>query len=149
MRAGITQSMDWDTRPEVVGVAEVLYAAILLVLTRFALLALGFQRTAAIVNRLSRAGGSGTAVDVDPAQVRASTYAVSLAAAFVPARILCLERSLVLYHKLRRDGVPAALRMGVRAYPFEAHAWVELEGSPLDEVPDHLKDFAPIFELGA
>jgi hypothetical protein len=140
-----TYSIDWDSRPEDTGAFEILHTAVLLVLARLALIVLGFQRTATIVNRFSSAGDP--CINVDPVQVQATKYAVSLAAAFIPARILCLERSLVLYYKLKRNRVPAALRLGVRALPFAAHAWVELEGSPVNETADFLKDFKPILEL--
>lgn len=146
MSRELSYSIGWSDRPEGVRVSQVLHAAILLVLARVALLALGFQRTAKLADRISRVGDS--CADVDHAQVQASKYAVSLAAAFVPARLLCLERSLVLYHKLRLKRVPVTLRLGVRAYPFAAHAWVELWGAPINETPDNLKDFAPILELG-
>jgi len=140
-----TYSIGWERRPHDIGVSQVLHTAALLVLARLALITLGFQRTATIVNRFGHAGEPHTSVDL--AQVRATKYAVSLAAAFTPARLLCLERSLVLYYRLKRNGVPAALRLGVRAYPFAAHAWVELEGNPINETPDFLKDFARIMEL--
>lgn len=146
MNHGITYSIGWETRPNDVGIFQVLHAAVLLVLARLAMVAFGFQRTATLVDRLSRAGD--LRIEVSHAQVRAAKYAVSFAAAFVPARILCLERSLVLYYGLRRRGVAVALRLGVRAYPFAAHAWVELEGSPVNENSDFLKDFEPIFGLG-
>lgn len=145
MAPGTTYSIGWEPRPDHIGVLRVLHAAGLLVLARLALVALGFRRTASLVRFLGRGGGA-PPVDVDLARVRASTYTVALAAAFVPARILCLERSLVLYHQLRRSGVPVSLRLGVRAFPFAAHAWVELEGSPLNETAEVLKDFQPIFE---
>ena len=138
-------SIGWDTRPEEVGTFRVLRTAVLLIVVRLALIVLDFQKTAAIVNRLSNAGNP--RVSADPARVRETNYKVSLAAAFIPARILCLERSLVLFYELKRSGVPAALRLGARAFPFAAHAWVELEGSPVNETPDFLKDFKPILEL--
>ena len=42
----------------------------------------------------------------------------------------CLTRSLVLYHLLRRSGIPLDLCIGVRreAGSMEAHAWLEREG---------------------
>ena len=41
----------------------------------------------------------------------------------------CLPQALVLCRVLRRRGLPAQLRIGVRPQvaPFEAHAWVELD----------------------
>jgi hypothetical protein len=146
MRNDITNSIDWNTHLDDISVFQVLHAAVLLILARLALIVLGFQKTAMIVNRFSRAGDP--RISMDHAQVQASKHAVSLAAAFIPARILCLEQSLVLYYKLKCNRVPVALRLGVRAYPFAAHAWVELEGRPVNETPAFLKEFEPILEIG-
>ena len=140
----LTGLIGWHSRPEKVGAFNVLRTAFLLIVVRLALIVLDFQKTAAIVNRWS---GAGELRISKPARVEETKYTVSLAAAFIPARILCLERSLVLYYELKRGGVPAAHRLGVRAYPFAAHAWVELDGSPVNETPDFLKDFKPILEL--
>lgn len=140
-----TDLMDWNVRGTEIRAFEVLHAGLLLVLARLALAALGFQRTAVVVDRLSRPGDSNP--DTDRAHVEASKYVISLAAAFIPARIMCLERSLIHYYKLKRTGVPVTLRLGVRAIPFAAHAWVELEGNPVNETRDVLKEFEPIFQL--
>jgi hypothetical protein len=45
----------------------------------------------------------------------------------------CLHQSLALCRVLRHQGLQAILRIGVlpRSSPFQAHAWVELEGVPL------------------
>jgi len=49
-------------------------------------------------------------------------------------RISCLELSLVLCRMLRQRGMNADLRIGARkeANRFEAHAWVELDGTVID-----------------
>lgn len=146
MNDGQTYSIGWDARPADVGAVQVVHSALLLVLVRLALVVLGFQRTARMVDRACRAGDA--SINADLTQVAASKYAVALAAAFVPARIRCLERSLVLYYGLKRNGVPVVLRLGVRAYPFGAHAWLELEDDPVNETPDRLRDFQPILEWG-
>lgn len=47
----------------------------------------------------------------------------------------CLSRSLALWRLLVAEGVPCALRIGTRRTPageFQAHAWVEHEGRPLN-----------------
>jgi hypothetical protein len=48
-------------------------------------------------------------------------------------RTSCLEQSLVLCRMLRQRGMNADLRIGARkeANRFEAHAWVELDGTVL------------------
>src|SRR5882724_10572300 len=76
--------------------------------------------------------------------VRAVERAVAMAGALFPGRALCLEQSLVLYYLLRRQGVAARYRHGVQAYPFEAHAWVEYRGYPLNDVPEHVALFTPL-----
>ncbi len=45
----------------------------------------------------------------------------------------CLQRSAACVCLLRRQGVPAELIIGVRTFPFEAHAWVELDGHVLND----------------
>ena len=41
-------------------------------------------------------------------------------------------------------GWPAVHVIGVALYPFEAHAWVELDGEPIDEVDGYLRRFTVI-----
>ena len=88
--------------------------------------------------------GPGLSEGVDPAVVAAIERAVALAAALYPGRALCLEQSLVLYYCLRRRGINATFRIGVQAYPFAAHAWVEYRGYPINDVEEHVKWFAPL-----
>ena len=40
----------------------------------------------------------------------------------------CLPRALTACLLLWRGGVPATLQIGVKRYPFGAHAWVECDG---------------------
>lgn len=140
---------DWNESLKNASSIQVAHAGLLLILVRLGLLGLGFEKTALTLGRLGRSSSpSGMPrTDGGAEEVWATNYAISLAAALIPARMLCLERSLVLHHLLRRKGVPAGLRMGVRAFPFEAHAWVEHDGAPVNEVADHIKEFQPIFEL--
>jgi hypothetical protein len=51
----------------------------------------------------------------------------------------CLRRSLVLTALLRRRGLPATVRFGVRraAGLLEAHAWVECDGVAVDAASHH------------
>jgi hypothetical protein len=60
-------------------------------------------------------------------------WAVQAAGRYVPAAT-CLTRSLALYGLLRRQGLAAQLRLGVRRSGrgrLVAHAWVEWDGVPL------------------
>jgi hypothetical protein len=124
-----------DLRPPSTGRCFLLLLAI-----RAALRVLGFGRTHRIVLRLAR-GGAAAATGCLPT-VNATAERVSMAAAFIPGRALCLEQSLALYLLLRRRGIQAALRLGVQAYPFAAHAWVEHAGEPVKEAAEFLQRFA-------
>jgi len=57
----------------------------------------------------------------------------------------CLEKSLVLWWFLGRQGIPSSLRIGTRkaAGRLEAHAWVEFGGSALDEIGGAHRNYAP------
>jgi hypothetical protein len=56
----------------------------------------------------------------------------------------CLPRSLALTRFLRMAGWPAEHVIGVALYPFEAHAWVQLDGVALDESPTALRRYTTI-----
>lgn len=106
-------------------------------LSRLSLKLAGFRRTVRWARRLAnRPGGS---LDWDCAE--RSARAVAIAAAFFPGRAICLEQSVALYVLLRRRGVAASLRIGVQPYPFQAHAWIELNGQPVFENADELVKF--------
>jgi hypothetical protein len=66
------------------------------------------------------------------------TRRVRAAAAIYPWRTACLEQSLTGIVILRLLGVDAGLRLGIHPYPFSAHAWVESDGTPLNELPDQI-----------
>jgi len=57
----------------------------------------------------------------------------------------CLSRSLVIWTLLRRRGVMAELRVGFRQRDgkMEGHAWVELEGVPLNETLESVLTYYP------
>ena len=58
----------------------------------------------------------------------------------------CLPRSIALQALLRRHGIEADLRIGVRREDGElrAHAWVEQSGSPVGEPADVELRFQPL-----
>ena len=62
----------------------------------------------------------------------------------------CLLESLALWYLLRRRGYDATLYLGARTLlgPFEAHAWVELDGKVLNDAPN-VRDVYEPFELAA
>lgn len=62
-----------------------------------------------------------------------------------PYRAKCLPQSLTLWWLLRRQGIESQLRFGARknARRMEAHAWVEFEGTPLNDSADVGERFKP------
>ena len=63
-------------------------------------------------------------------------WSVRWASRLVP-RATCLTQALALNHLLRRDGQGSVLRIGVAndGGQFAAHAWVDLNGTPLLSSP--------------
>lgn len=59
--------------------------------------------------------------------------ALSIACAFYPKQVLCLQRSAVLVHMLRVRGIDAKLVIGTQTLPFRAHAWVAIEGTVFND----------------
>lgn len=72
------------------------------------------------------------------ARAHATVRLVQGAAAWSVHRPTCLHRSLTLWWLRRRQGIASELRIGVRREQgrFEAHAWVERQGVPLNDEPD-------------
>jgi transglutaminase-like putative cysteine protease len=117
-----------------------LFAALALLLgVRVGLRALGLQRVLATLDRrLTLAPAEGT--DTDFLALRTARL-VAVAARLAGGT--CLARSIVLVSLLKRRGIPAELRIGVRKTEggFEAHAWVEAAGTILNDGPDIAERF--------
>jgi hypothetical protein len=56
----------------------------------------------------------------------------------------CLAKSLALWWLLGRQGISSQLRIGIRKAnnKFEAHAWVERDGTALNEPEEHHHHYA-------
>ena len=93
----------------------------------------GYKRTRAVVERLSRHPHlrAANAADIQHAQRLAELAAIAGRRGLVEAT--CLPQTLVVYASLRRRGLRPQLRIGVTRNPALplAHAWVELEGQAL------------------
>jgi hypothetical protein len=110
---------------------------------RVSLWLIPFRKLASFVRNLDN--GRRTDPETMPADVVA--WAVAATSALTPGAT-CLTRSLALQGMLRRRGRPAVLRIGVAkpsGEPFEAHAWVEMEGRTYLGGPE-LDRFAPMPE---
>lgn len=60
------------------------------------------------------------------------------------ARDQCLPTSMALMAALTKRGARPRLVLGVKLDPFQAHCWVELAGTVLNDAPDHVQPFTPI-----
>ena len=109
-------------------------------LTDLALRRFGFARSVALARRF---GKPRRPENDRPELTEKVCKRLAMAAVFYPGRARCLEQSLALYVLLRRRGVPVRLRLGVQPYPFNAHAWVELNGAPLNERVETVRQFVP------
>ena len=54
--------------------------------------------------------------------------AVDIACIWYWIKVLCLQRCAAATCLLRRHGIPAELVIGTQQVPFNAHAWVEVDG---------------------
>jgi hypothetical protein len=83
---------------------------------------------------------------LDAAAIRERVAAIARAGRYVPGGT-CLAQSLALAWMLRRNGVAAVVRIGVKtADGFDAHAWVESDGVALTEGPHRLEGYAVVAE---
>jgi transglutaminase superfamily protein len=95
-------------------------------------------------SRVERVSGGRDALSIDRV-----ARLVDIAARHSPVRVGCLPRALALQWLLRRRGIEADLRLGVRKEGdrLDAHAWVEHAGTPLMEAPGVAQRFAPFDPL--
>lgn len=98
---------------------------------------LGFPRVFLLVDRWGQRRIDVGSLTQQRSAVRAVLEGVRTATRYYYRRRLdCLPRALAIFILLRSRGVPATLRIGVKRYPFGAHAWVECLGEVLDEATD-------------
>jgi hypothetical protein len=71
--------------------------------------------------------------DISEGAVDRVIKAVNVACMLYPKQALCLQRSCVSVCLLRNQGVQADLVLGAQQFPFQAHAWVEVDGQAVNE----------------
>ena len=123
------------------GRAIILRSLLLLPMVAVVLRARGMARTTALLGRLGRRAKR------DPGALAPQEVArlVHATASILGAR--CLPRSLVLWHFLRHRGMSAEIRLGVSKLAYgnlSAHAWVELDGLPLNDGADVFERYAAL-----
>lgn len=119
--------------------------ACLLPFTWLGLRVLGFKR----MHRLSM---SPVATCQNDQPERAQRYAalMAIAAGHGLYQANCLHQALPLCWYLRRRGLPAQHKIGVKPdlRDFQAHAWVELEGVPLGQSVVEYQTFGGAHRVG-
>lgn len=114
---------------------QLIGSLMMLTIVEVSLRVLGFQRTLRMLQRRVSRGyrrhRTEAAVACSRGQVESTVEMVAVAARHGIRRASCLRRAMVAWYLLRRQGIAAELRIGVRkdqADAFEAHAWVEYQG---------------------
>jgi hypothetical protein len=112
-----------------------LSALLLLPLVDIGLRLSGWQRCQQWAERWAKSGPVAGRSYPSPRRI---AWLVERAARHCPWPATCLRRSLLLWAFLLRNGVASELRLGFRNSDgkFEAHAWVEWNGAPLNDAPD-------------
>jgi hypothetical protein len=81
-----------------------------------------------------------------PAEAARLAWIVKVSAMYGPWRANCLQRSLVLWWYLRRRGLDADLRIGVRrdrqSGLLDFHAWIEHAGKVINDRPEVRERYA-------
>ena len=129
-----------ETAVREISVPSVLKSGLMIAALKASLKLRGYKRTIEWIRR--RVERVRMRTDVEPSVVKAAEWWVAMAAAFYPGRAQCLERSLVLYYVLRRQGVPVRYCHGVQPWPLISHAWVEYRGAVINDVPERVKAFS-------
>jgi Transglutaminase-like superfamily len=95
-------------------------------------------------NRLGAGAGKRRTQPMSLADIQALGAAVNMAARHTPFPATCLTRSLLTGWFLHRRGVASELRIGVRLTQgvLNAHAWVECNGIPVNDLPDIASQFS-------
>lgn len=112
-------------------------------LTRVTLRWLRFHHVVGIVRRLQRRPRR----PASPCEVLAVLAAIDAAAAWLPCRVACLERSLTAVVLLagRRRGV--IWHMGIRTPPFAMHAWLSLTTGRILGEAESTADYEPLLVI--
>jgi len=74
-------------------------------------------------------------------------WSVDEACVWYVKRAACLQRSVVATWLLRLHGIPAQLVIGCRPLPFESHAWVEVDGRVVNDLPQYQRAFIVLNRL--
>ena len=116
-----------------------------LVAVHFALRLLGYRRLVRLLARLSPAPVRDA---YQPRARRAARLIERVTAWRIKPPGRCLTRSILLWWSLRWMGIASLIRNGVRRNAggdLEFHAWVEQGGIVVNDSPDHIAGFEPLW----
>jgi Transglutaminase-like superfamily len=125
--------------------ALVIRAMYLLPIVATSLKTVGLRRTQSWLTRNSL-GPTILPIEQTRPNVRRTAQMVAVACRRHPLRSSCLPRSIVLWSLLRRQGIAADVRIGVRCDSqgeFHAHAWLEWNGEVLIDAAEVGSQYLP------
>ena len=125
--------------------ALVIKAMFLLPIVATSLKTVGLRRTQSWLTRNSL-GPMAPPTEQTRANARRAAQMVAAACRRHPVRSGCLPRTIVLWSLLRRRGIDADVRIGVRCGnedEFHAHAWLEWNGEVLNDAADVGSQYLP------
>jgi hypothetical protein len=125
-----------------------LRAVVLLPLVALSLRWRGFRATQAALERFLPKANPEPDAALANKDAAVTAHMVNAADRHGPVHPSCLAKSLTLWWLLARQGIPSRLRIGIRKEKerFEAHAWVERDGTALNEPDEHHHDYAAFDE---
>ena len=121
-----------------------LRAAVLLPVVALSLRWRGFQATQSTLQKSLSNGSPELDSGLVQKRVALTAHMVNAADRYSFVHPTCLAKSLALWWLLGRQGIPSQLRIGIRkeSKKFEAHAWVERDGTALNEPEEHHHHYA-------
>jgi hypothetical protein len=125
-----------------------LRAVVLLPLVALSLRWRGFRATQAALERFLPKANPEPDAALANKDAAVTAHMVNAADRHGPVHPSCLAKSLTLWWLLARQGIPSRLRIGIRKEKerFEAHAWVERDGTALNEPDEHHHHYAAFDE---
>jgi hypothetical protein len=122
-----------------------LQALLVLPLIGLGLRLLGLRRLQGLLSHWPLKKYGGVPEEKISTVAQAQARAVLVASRHSIYRATCLRQSLALWWLLRYHGIETNLRIGVKSGDggLEAHAWVELQGQPLNDALDVHLHFSP------
>lgn len=125
--------------------ALLVQAMLLLPVVATSLKTVGLRRTQSWLEKKAFAS-MGSATEQTRANVRRAAQMVTAACRHYPLRSSCLPRTIVLWSLLRRGGIDADVRIGVRCDTqgeYQAHAWLEWNGEVINDAGDIARQYLP------